>query len=77
MRPIFIRTNFLRNGKLEYGEQKMKTSTKMFRFIQHIVQGDVLCQLLVFIEENVNFEYYGTFVEYSFVPVFQGPGYLH
>jgi hypothetical protein len=42
----------------------------MLRFIQYIVQGDVLWELLVFIEENVNSESYWTFVEHNFIPVF-------
>jgi len=42
----------------------------MLRFIQYIAQGDVLWELLVFIEENVNSESYGAFVEHNFIPVF-------
>jgi len=53
------------------GSRKSKRPVRCFASSStFIVQGDVLWELLVFIEENVNSESYGTFVEHNFIPVF-------
>jgi hypothetical protein len=59
------------------GNRKRKRPLRCFASSNTLYRVMCFCQLLVFIEENVNSKYYGTFEEYSFVPVFQGPDYLH